>query len=165
LAKKLDDIKKILGEKKIKLVLVAGVLLGMVLIMISNKSSQAPADDTNQTARAENVTNNESLQERLKILLSKVKGVGEVEVFVTYSSTEEKLALKDKDTNGSEQTVMKNSSGNTEPYIYKSIYPQIEGVIIVAQGGDNDGVKAAISDAIAAVLELPIHRVKILNMK
>jgi len=165
LAKKLDDIKKILGEKKIKLVLVAGVLLGMVLIMISNKSSQAPADDTNQTARAENVTNNESLQERLKILLSKVKGVGEVEVFVTYSSTEEKLALKDKDTNGSEQTVMKNSSGNTEPYIYKSIYPQIEGVIIVAQGGDNDGVRAAISDAIAAVLELPIHRVKILNMK
>ena len=165
MAKKLDDIKKILGEKKIKLVLVAGVLLGMVLIMISNKSSQAPADDTNQTARAENVTNNESLQERLKILLSKVKGVGEVEVFVTYSSTEEKVALKDKDTNGSEQTVMKNSSGNTEPYIYKSIYPQIEGVIIVAQGGDNDGVKAAISDAIAAVLELPIHRVKILNMK
>jgi len=165
LAKKLDDIKKILGEKKIKLVLVAGVLLGMVLIMISNKSSQAPADDTNQTARAENVTNNESLQERLKILLSKVKGVGEVEVFVTYSSTEEKVALKDKDSNGSEQTVMKNSSGNTEPYIYKSIYPQIEGVIIVAQGGDNDGVKAAISDAIAAVLELPIHRVKILNMK
>ncbi len=165
MAKKLDDIKKILGEKKIKLVLVAGVLLGMVLIMISNKSSQAPADDTNQTARAENVTSNESLQERLKILLSKVKGVGEVEVFVTYSSTEEKLALKDKDTNGSEQTVMKNSSGNTEPYIYKSIYPQIEGVIIVAQGGDNDGVKAAISDAIAAVLELPIHRVKILNMK
>ena len=165
MAKKLDDIKKILGEKKIKLVLVAGVLLGMVLIMISNKSSQAPADDTNQTARAENVTNNESLQERLKILLSKVKGVGEVEVFVTYSSTEEKVALKDKDSNGSEQTVMKNSSGNTEPYIYKSIYPQIEGVIIVAQGGDNDGVKAAISDAIAAVLELPIHRVKILNMK
>ena len=86
-------------------------------------------------------------------------------MFVTYSSTEEKLALKDKDTNGSEQTVMKNSSGNTEPYIYKSIYPQIEGVIIVAQGGDNDGVRAAISDAIAAVLELPIHRVKILNMK
>ena len=165
MAKKLDDIKKILGEKKIKLVLVAGVLLGMVLIMISNKSSQAPTDDTNQTAKAENVTSNESLQERLKILLSKVKGVGEVEVFVTYSSTEEKLALKDKDTNGSEQTVMKNSSGNTEPYIYKSIYPQIEGVIIVAQGGDNDGVKAAISDAIAAVLELPIHRVKILNMK
>jgi len=165
LAKKLDDIKKILGEKKIKLVLVAGVLLGMVLIMISNKSSQAPTDDTNQTAKAENVTSNESLQERLKILLSKVKGVGEVEVFVTYSSTEEKVALKDKDSNGSEQTVMKNSSGNTEPYIYKSIYPQIEGVIIVAQGGDNDGVKAAISDAIAAVLELPIHRVKILNMK
>lgn len=165
MAKKLDDIKKILGEKKIKLVLVAGVLLGMVLIMISNKSSQAPTDDTNQTAKAENVTSNESLQERLKILLSKVKGVGEVEVFVTYSSTEEKVALKDKDSNGSEQTVMKNSSGNTEPYIYKSIYPQIEGVIIVAQGGDNDGVKAAISDAIAAVLELPIHRVKILNMK
>ena len=165
MAKKLDDIKKILGEKKIKLVLVAGVLLGMVLIMISNKSSQAPTDDTNQTARAENVTSNESLQERLKILLSKVKGVGEVEVFVTYSSTEEKLALKDKDSNGSEQTVMKNSSGNTEPYIYKSICPQIEGVIIVAQGGDNDGVRAAISDAIAAVLELPIHRVKILNMK
>jgi len=165
LAKKLDDIKKILGEKKIKLVLVAGVLLGMVLIMISNKSSQAPTDDTNQTAKAENVTSNESLQERLKILLSKVKGVGEVEVFVTYSSTEEKVALKDKDSNGSEQTVMKNSSGNTEPYIYKSIYPQIEGVIIVAQGGDNDGVRAAISDAIAAVLELPIHRVKILNMK
>ena len=164
MAKKLDDIKKMLGEKKMKLVLAAGVLLGVVLIIVSNNSSQVSVA-TNQAEPTQEAAKNESLEQRLKALLSKVNGVGEVEVFVSYASTEEKLALKDKESNGSEQTILKSSSGNTEPYIYKSIYPQLEGVIIVAQGGGNDDVRSAISDAVAAVLELPIHRVKILKMK
>ena len=164
MAKKLDDIKKMLGEKKIKLILVAGVLLGVVLIIGSNSYSQV-SDDTNQAMAPEKIPSDESLEQRLGDLLSKVKGVGEVEVFVTYASTEEKLALKDKESSGSEQTILKSSSGNSEPYIYKSISPQIDGVIIVAQGGDRDDIKVSISDAVAAVLELPIHRVKILKMK
>ncbi|MBR5505604.1 MAG: hypothetical protein IKV73_04795 [Clostridia bacterium] len=167
MAKKLDDIKKMLGEKKMKLVLAAGVILGVGLIIISNTFPKV-SDDTNQAENliaTEKSTSDTPLEQRLKALLSKVNGVGEVEVFVSYASTEEKLALKDKESNGSEQTILKSSSGNTEPYIYKSIYPQVEGVIIVAQGGGNDDVRSAISDAVAAVLELPIHRVKILKMK
>ncbi len=170
MAKKLDDLKKMLSEKKIKSILVVGVFIGIIFILISNRYSNSVVD-TKQAASPElsdaaNTSAPEvSLEQRLEILLSEVKGVGEVDVFITYSSTEEKLALKDKESNGSEQTILKSSSGNTEPYIYKSLYPQIEGVIIVAQGGDKNDVKADISDAVAAVLELPIHRVKILKMK
>lgn len=165
--KKLDDFKNMLSEKKMKLILAAGIFLGVVLIVVSNRYSDPPVDNkqTEEIIVTENPTSDTSLEYRLKILLSRVNGVGEAEVFLTYSSTEEKLALKDKEINGTEQTIMKSSSGNTEPYIYKSIYPEISGVIIVAQGGDNDDVKAAIADAVSAVLELPIHRVKILKMK
>ena len=40
----------------------------------------------------------------------------------------------------------------------------IEGVVIVAQGGDNGSVAADITSALEALLGIPVHKIKVLKM-
>ena len=53
---------------------------------------------------------------------------------------------------------------NTKPYVTSNEYPQIEGVLVVAQGGGNPSVNAQISDAIFALFDVELHKIKIVKM-
>ena len=99
-----------------------------------------------------------------KNILSKVKGVGDVEVMIIYASSDEKILAKDKDSQGNEKTVSKNESSKNEPYVIKTKAPDVEGVIVVAQGGGNLNVKNLLIDCISNTINIPVHKVKVLEM-
>ena len=168
----IDKVKEVFSSKKSVPLLACILCIGVILILISNPKSnenKKQSEESNSQISNIDVKENELSQkyikEELTEILSKVSGVGEVDVLITYASTGENLALKDEDNQGSEKTVMQTESSNSQPYIYKRLYPEIEGVIIVAQGGDAVSVKSAITDAVSAVLKIPIHKVKVLKMK
>ena len=50
------------------------------------------------------------------------------------------------------------------PYVVQEIYPQVEGVLVVAEGGDNSSVILAITDAIQALFGVDVHKIKIVKM-
>lgn len=54
------------------------------------------------------------------------------------------------------------SSG--EPFIVKEKTPEIEGIVVVAEGGDDIIVKDAISKAAQALFNVPAHKVEVLKM-
>ena len=43
--------------------------------------------------------------------------------------------------------------------VVKEVYPQVKGVIVTAQGAGNSAVRAAISEAVSASLDVPVHRI------
>lgn len=128
----------------------------------------------------------EAYANQMKEILSKVVGVGSVEVLVTIDSTEEmtverntqesQQVTNEKDQHGAtrhmtevsrsgEVVIYEVSGGGRQPLVTKYIKPKIRGVVVVANGAENLTVKKMISEAVERGLEVPPHRISILPRK
>jgi stage III sporulation protein AG len=128
-------------------------------------------------------TYEEQMELRVKKLLKTVEGVGQVDVMIVLKSSKEQVLRVDNKTSDSatvendssggtrnitnkelqESTILTGSGENTAPIVEKEISPEIEGIIISAQGGGSPTVKAEISSAMEALFNLPPHKIKVLK--
>ncbi|WP_349946995.1 stage III sporulation protein AG [Lacrimispora sp. BS-2] len=142
-----------------------------------------PGDSQMAALAGTDRTYEEQLEARVKKILKTVDGVGQVEVMIVLKSSEEKVLRVDKDSSDSsteekdssggtrkitsaeskENTILTGSGENTSPIVEKEIRPEIEGIIISAQGGGSPTVKAEISGAMEALFNLPPHKIKVLK--
>ena len=139
---------------------------------------------TNTTSYDSNTYISE-LEGRLENILRKVNGIGEVEVMITLRASKQKIPLKDvpytqeglnevdgeggSRTNNSiqkeESTVLViNEAGNTQPYILQEREPEVEGILVIAEGGDNVLIIRDIIEAAEVLFNIPVHKVKIMKM-
>lgn len=142
------------------------------------------ADAAQQTEAVE--TYEQGLEKRLEQTLSLVEGAGNVRVMVTINYGKEIVVAQnidatesvndEKDNEGGTRNVQSKSEKNTfvmlrqkdgseYPLILKEIEPKVEGVVIVAEGGDNIVVKDALVRAACSVLGAQSHKVEVLKMK
>ncbi|CUH93276.1 hypothetical protein [Herbinix luporum] len=140
--------------------------------------------DMNTTSHDTNTYISE-LEGRLENILRKVKGIGEVEVMITLKTSGEKIPLKDvpytqeglneEDGEGGsrannriqkeESTVLvTNEDGDNQPYILQERQPEVEGVVVIAEGGDNVLVIKDIVEAAEVLFNIPTHKVKVMKM-
>lgn len=127
----------------------------------------------------------ENMERRLENTLRKVKGIGDVQVMITVKSSKEQVALKDianqktsnsetdaqggtrqeSDTNKTEETVMSQSGqGATAPYVIKELEPEVEGILVIARGGDDPKIINEINGAIQVLFNVPAHKIKVMKM-
>ncbi len=124
-------------------------------------------------------------ESRLKEILEKIVGVGEVDVMVNIDSTAEIVVdqnrkdteqiTDEKDQSGatrhitevtrSGEVVLYEASGGQTPIILKKIKPQIRGVLIVARGAEQLVVKKLITEAVERGLGVPAYRISIVPRK
>ena len=128
----------------------------------------------------------EMLTKRLEDILSLMDGAGRVKVMLTLSygnevilasdTVSEESVTSETDAAGAQRTIdqqkndrrtvlVKQNDGGEKPIVLKEIMPRVEGVIIMAQGGDNIAVKAALINAVQTVLGIEIHKVQVSKMK
>lgn len=105
-------------------------------------------------------------EERLSKILSKIYGAGDVSVMITYYGTAQKDIAYETKTNISGGELRNEESEDKkavmtgdEPMVIKETYPRVKGVIVAAEGADRAEVRQAISEAVSAVLEVPVHRI------
>lgn len=146
-----------------------------------------PDSDNNQAAagcRTSMEMYEEYLEGRLAEALEYVEGVGKAEVVITIKSSGQKIVEKDQnsgsqissetDQNGGTREVEDRSSDHTSiytqssdgtqiPYVSKEMTPEIEGVLVIAQGGDNAVVVQNITEAIQALFGVEAHKIKIMK--
>ena len=61
---------------------------------------------------------------------------------------------------------VKQENGNDKtPYIIKKIEPQVNGVLVVAEGGDNPEVKKEIIETIQVLFGVELHKIKVMKLK
>lgn len=157
------------------LALLAGVLL-LASGSVFSKENQQEAVQTEQLPPAE-LGQNQAIERRMAEVLSKIEGAGQVEVMLTYRKTEEKTVAQQevREESKSEQSeslrtetqivLLEDAKGNTSPLILSEDSPQVEGVVIVAQGGAEPEVCAALNHAAQALLDVPAHKIAVLKMK
>lgn len=64
-----------------------------------------------------------------------------------------------------ESTVyVQDGSGGQTPYVIEEMEPQIQGVVIVAEGGDDPGVVQNITEAVMALFGVEAHKIKVMKM-
>lgn len=126
----------------------------------------------------------EYLERRLSSALEYVEGVGRAEVVITLKSSGQRVVEKDQssssqssseeDQNGGTRETQNRSSdktsvytqgsdGSQTPYISKEMTPEIEGVLVIAEGGENAVVIQNITEAIQALFGVEAHKIKIMK--
>lgn len=146
-----EKIKNILKKKKGLLLISVGVLLGLLLIMTDSKSAEKnkAADSDESDARKYMTEYVEATEHKLKTMIEKVSGVGNVNVMLTLKSGREYVYASDI-TENSEDYVLADGS----PIYIKEYLPEIEGVAIVCDGGNNIETKAVITELVCSLLGL-----------
>ena len=125
------------------------------------------------------------LEKQLKKVLQVMEGVGKVEVMITVKDTgetviekditkEEEKGLEEDGTgikrensviNFQEETIYIQDTGSKHtPFVTKEVKPQIEGVVVVAEGAQNAVVVKNISDAVLALFPIEVHKIKVVKM-
>lgn len=170
-------------KKKIYSLLTLAVICGIVLIAMSGLEDKVVAskDEVNNKITQEELSNESSkatLEEKLKNILSQIEGAGEVDVMITYESSEEiqpafntnttTEETKEVDQQGGERTVTTSSENKTmitsssnEPIVIKTNQPKINGVIVVATGAKDLTVKETLYSAVQTALQVQGHQVEI----
>lgn len=149
-----DKLIKLLKNKN-NLIICLILIIGIVLMVVGGKDNKK---ENIETTKIEVLTD----EKRLEDILSQIDGVGEVSVMITYySSSEKDLAYETKTSsrNLEESEDKKAVMTDGEPMVVKEVYPDVKGVIVTAQGAGRTDVKAAISEAVSATLDVPVHKI------
>lgn len=124
------------------------------------------------------------LEQKLAKVLSEVHGVGQTEVMITMASSSEKIlgadseseseSVKESDSQGGSRSTIQNRSSQTAiydsgensqgaPYVTKELTPEVAGVIVIAEGGDDPVVVENIIEAVQALFEIDTHKIKVMK--
>lgn len=148
-----------------------------------NDSSKKLATNENNNTNNETINSN-NLEEKLKNILSKIQGVGNVEVCLNYSESSETVAMynesskvstteesdksggnrKIQETDTQKDIIYQEENGKKTPITQKTIQPKIEGAIITATGVNNATTKNNIIQAVEAVTGLATHKIQVFEM-
>ena len=195
--KKQDEEQEGNDKRKIENIIFFIILLVVTIVIINtiwngNKQTikQENSINTKQLAYKEQnnenieTTGSEELEKKLENILSKIEGVGNVNVCINYSESSEVVAMynenskvsttEETDTSGGlrkiQQTdsqkdiVYKEDNGEKTPITKKVVQPKIEGAIITAKGASNANTKANIIQAVEAVTGLATHKIQVFEM-
>ena len=201
-----DKLKKMFGNKdedisnkrKLENIFAFVIILIVTIIAINfilndSKSEEIESDDPNKRLATTPNTNTfditeepeeDELAQKLENILSKINGVGRVEVMITYSETSKTIPVyneestqqdtEETDSNGGTRKIMQTDTrkeviyeevdGNKTLITQSVISPEIEGAIVTAEGANNATVKANIVQAVEAVTGIATHKIQVFEM-
>lgn len=120
----------------------------------------------------------EGLENKLEKTLEGMEGAGKVFVMITLKDNGEKILDKNQpyesETEKSKEegkeientslkskpeTVLIEKEGDSTPIIIQERYPEIEGVVVVCEGGDNTVLVLRIKEAVQALFSIDAHKI------
>ena len=181
-------LEKATAKEKWMLFLLVGLLLA-VIIFPTGKTQSISAKEDSDYAISKTYSNEMTisqyemyLSQKLEEILTQIDGAGNVQAWVTIASGKEQVFVRESDkeehkleesdsTGGTrkeedrkiKESVLKDSSGN--PYIVKTIQPEVEGVLVVAEGAGDSVIKKNISEAVQVLYGIEANRIKVAKKK
>ena len=169
-------------KKKIYSLLSLAVACVIMLIALSvlpgDKKSEEKASKDKEQNEVSQATSESSLEDKLKKILAQIEGAGELDVMITFESSEEiqpaynsnstTEKTEEKDAQGGERTITTSSenktmitSGSSDPVVIKTTEAKVKGVIVVSSGASNPKVKETLYSAVQTALQVSGHQVEI----
>ena len=162
-------------------IVVAVAVVGLALIFGLSAFGGNTSTTTSNTIEKVDYT---SLENRVCEVLSQIKGAGNVKVMINFSDSGEIITATtsnsstdkttDTSASGDRTTESKTDStspviikqdGKDTPLIVKEIAPEVLGVVVVAEGAGNVGVRINLLQAVQTLLRVDADKVEIFTMK
>jgi stage III sporulation protein AG len=153
------------------------VLIGAVLLLWPSGNRKNAAQNTTAAPQAADQTA-ETLEEtegKMEAILSKIDGVGNLQLMLTVESGAEEHYAQDTElsysgatsapddyTRKSETVIVSGDEGDA-PVVTQSSSPVYRGALVVCQGAGNAEVKLAVTQAVAALTGLSSDRITVLK--
>ncbi len=168
------QIKKYLEKiKSIRLLVILG-FAGMILILLSEIfPADKPDKSINKTRSTESSDFSTATEQKLEKILSRIDGVGKVNVLVSVEGTEEYVFAQEMKESNSEgnssqsenKFVLVQKDGDKEALVKKTVNPQIKGVVVVCDGGADSTIQEKVYRAVAVALDLTSDRIYVTKNK
>ena len=173
-------IGRLLGSDRALTVIVIVGLVGIGLIFISSyirPPSKDSAASVEESIGAENSGLEEyrsSITQELGNMLASIDGVGKTKIMITLDGGVRNIYATDTDTNGSETSrkngedenadkqntekrsciLVRGKDGSEKALTVGKMMPQVKGVLIVCEGGDDGDIVQRVKDAVSAALDI-----------
>lgn len=162
-----DKITDILKKcNKQRLIVVAGII-GILLILLSEMVPTA-SQPKKASEKFDYYSYTQSLEEKTQSIISSIEGVGRCEVMITVFETDENIFAKNIDESSDDGSISKKSeyvfyeadSGDS-PVLVKQTLPEVQGVLIVCEGGDNVVVRETVISSVTSLFNIPSSKVSV----
>ncbi|MDL2273614.1 stage III sporulation protein AG [Oscillospiraceae bacterium OttesenSCG-928-G22] len=164
-----NKIKELFGKYKyVLIVILAGVLL---ILLPTAGGGEAKTADTGTSLPEFDL---EAEEERITKLLSNAEGVGKVDVMLSLASTMETMYFPDEETKSARNEGQANAErsvktvtvpqagGGQEALVYKRIYPEYKGALVVCEGAGNASVRLRVVEAVASLTGLTTDKITVI---
>lgn len=167
-------------QRRLRLIMTVG-LLGILLIFlsecgISDKKENKQVNTSNTSASFSAF----ELENRLKTMIEKIDGAGRTDVMITFENSGEKVYVSEEktreetmgtmDEKNSQKTEREESyimvdseNGGKTALISEERVPEIQGVIVVCDGGDDPVVSEKLTQTVKTALNIGSNRICVLK--
>ncbi|MBQ8638025.1 MAG: hypothetical protein IJ468_02520 [Lachnospiraceae bacterium] len=182
-----DAVKKI-GILRILLMMLAGVVLILCSIPVTNEDrGESMVNETESRIEPEmERTYEEALENRLKNMLEQMEGVRSADVMITLAAGSRKIISRDEviqeelESDASADGMVQNhrvsrsestavlteqTDGSRQPYVLQEICPEILGILVLADADLTPSMKEEINGAVQALFQVEAHRIRVLEKK
>lgn len=178
------------GKKKNSFLLFL-LLLGIVLMFAGSfihSSSKQPKKNFSQVEISQSSIQSQNsyekeLNEKLTYILEEIDGISNVRVLITFNTGEEAVFAQvaeentkettERDTEGGmrditektrkeEYVLLQEGGGGEKALLLMEKKPRVQGVMVVAKGAEDAGLRLKVLRAIQSLMGLPAHRIAVL---
>jgi stage III sporulation protein AG len=178
--------EKFVTPKGTKILLIIGII-GIALIFLSEYVSfgskqpkQASSSSSIQSLQSYSL----SLEAKLKGIIGSINGVGKADVMITFDSGTQYVyeqtakatnnTTDQKQGDGGTQTtqntdqettpvIITADSGGQQPLVRTELLPDVKGVVVVCDGGDNATVQENVTNAVSTALGLTSNHICVIK--
>lgn len=151
-----ENAGKQFGKYKYALLILA---VGLLLMSLPIKE-----DGQEEVTDIPPAVSQESLEDRLSLILSRIRGVGEVQVLLTEESGPESVFQTDEDQDRVDTVIISDGDRAQSGLVKKTLPPVYQGAIVVCQGGGSASVRLSVVEAVSNVTGIPTSRITVLEM-
>lgn len=179
-----DLMKKLFTKEKLPIILLIGVLLVVISIPVK-KSNSGKQENTKLPEATGETSYVEELEKKLEGILEKTDGVGKNCVMITVKNTGKEVLysqkdsstqkIKENDVSGgsrteesesiSESVLYTDENGISKPYVQGVEMPEIQGVLIIAEGADKAEIIKTVTEAAGTLLNVSVNKIKVMKME
>ncbi len=165
------------NDKKKLLILAALAIVAVLLMVIGGGGGGTSVEEESVSPVSDDFSSRDPLtvSDDLEQLLSKMEGAGNVAVLISWDGDIKETYAYDEETSesrkddgtveSSEKRQMVLTDGNKEPVVTAREYPEVRGVLVMAEGAGDDRVKERLLSAVASYLSIGKNRIEITVME
>ena len=138
--------------------LAGAAVLGVVLILLPRFLPDGEKESTEDTGQTDPSYYSSILEEKIRQLILRVKGIEEAAVLLTLDGSSELVYAQNSSVSEDGRTedyLVIQEDGGERTVLLSEIYPRIRGVAIVCTGGDDVQIQKKITELLSASLGIP----------